>query len=489
MALLRIQSQILIHTAGENTATASFRPLPPLKLYFATHRDLPTKFNLLNETWIPCVTRDGARELSLVDTLLRAHEIREIFDESPLVTVALHRLLLAILHRNFGPPGRKAWFDLWKRGRWEEKKLLEYFSRWRDRFELFHPDRPFYQVPEMKGVDRQPAAILFQELAAGNKTTLFDHSFEVEQPAIPPARVARGLVARQSYSVGFGNSSPFYFSDSPLLRGVTVLISGENLFQTLALNLLRYDGGYPFARAPYREDLPAWEQKRPEAPRNKGTRPAGYLDYLTWQSRRIHLYPDQEGASVRFCQLQQNLKLADDAPRDPFKCYRRDEKRGWIALQFREEKALWRESQSLMELSTESHSRPAVFDWVAQLAAEAAARSAALGPFFSFSAFGVATDTGKAASISFWRHERLPLPVAYLLDAELLGRIADAIGYAEEIARDLPEMNRYGHSRARCFNRSTLQTVSKAARTMLAAWRANSHRIGSISAAARSSFH
>jgi hypothetical protein len=33
----RSQSQTLTHTAGENTATASFRLPPPLELYFATH--------------------------------------------------------------------------------------------------------------------------------------------------------------------------------------------------------------------------------------------------------------------------------------------------------------------------------------------------------------------------------------------------------------------------------------------------------------------
>ena len=222
----------------------------------------------------------------------------------------------------------------------------------------------------MDGVSRQPAAILFQEMAAGNNTTLFDHSFEAEPPALPAARAARGLVARQAYSVGFGKSSPFYFSDSPLLRGFTVLVSGETLFQTLALNLVRYDEEHPIARARGREDLPAWEQDRPAAPRKEGSRPAGYLDYLTWQSRRIHLYPEEDGAFVRFCQLQQNLKLSEDAPRDPFKCYRKEEKRGWVALSLREERALWRDSHSLMELSTESHSRPAVFDWVAQIAAE-----------------------------------------------------------------------------------------------------------------------
>jgi len=381
----------------------------------------------------------GTCELSLADTLVRAHEIHEIFDESPLVTLAIHRLLLTILHRNFGPRGTKEWFDLWKQGRWHQQKLSDYFNRWSERFELFHTDRPFYQVPEMQSAGRQPATILFQEMAAGNNPTLFDHSFEANPPAIPAARAARGLVARQAYSFGFGKSSPFCLSDSPLLRGFGLLVSGENLFQTLALNLIRYDEEHPFARASNREDLPAWEQEHPEPPCKEGTRPAGYLDYLTWQSRRIHLYAEQDGVSVRCCQLQQNLKLTDDAPRDPFKCYRKDEKRGWVAFPFSEQKALWRDHHSLMEVSTQAHGRPAVFDWLARLAAEPGAHDIGVGPYFSCSAFGLATETGKAASVSFWRHERLPLPIVYLSDGHLRSRIADAIGYAEGVARDLRE--------------------------------------------------
>ena len=52
-------------------------------------------FNLIDQPFIPCVTREGQHaEFSLLETLTRAHEIRELCDESPLVTIALHRLLL-----------------------------------------------------------------------------------------------------------------------------------------------------------------------------------------------------------------------------------------------------------------------------------------------------------------------------------------------------------------------------------------------------------
>ena len=62
-------------------------------------------FDLVDKGWIPCLRLAGNErvEMGLRDVLAQAPTLREIYDPSPLVTVSLHRLLLAILHRNFGP--------------------------------------------------------------------------------------------------------------------------------------------------------------------------------------------------------------------------------------------------------------------------------------------------------------------------------------------------------------------------------------------------
>ncbi|MGQ9689203.1 MAG: type I-E CRISPR-associated protein Cse1/CasA [Desulfobaccales bacterium] len=62
------------------------------------------RFNLLDEPWIPCIWHDNrVIHLGLLETLVRARDIREVFHTSSRVVTALHRLLLAILQRNFGP--------------------------------------------------------------------------------------------------------------------------------------------------------------------------------------------------------------------------------------------------------------------------------------------------------------------------------------------------------------------------------------------------
>jgi CRISPR system Cascade subunit CasA len=74
-------------------------------------------FNLIDEPWIPCIPLqgDGTPQLfSLRETLTRAHELCEIYSDSPLTIAALHRLLLAILHDVFGPKDTEAWKELWQ---------------------------------------------------------------------------------------------------------------------------------------------------------------------------------------------------------------------------------------------------------------------------------------------------------------------------------------------------------------------------------------
>ena len=129
-----------------------------------------------------------------------------------------------------------------------------------------------------------------------------------------------------------------------------------------------------------------------------------------------------------------------------------------------------------MELSTESHARPAVFDWVANVAAHPEARASGLGPYFTFSAFGLATDIGKAASVTFWRHERLPLPLAYLSDPDTRGRLAEAIVYVERVGRDLREST---WTLARTMFEPLDGNGKQAARTMRTALSKSSQLIGS----------
>jgi len=384
-------------------------------------------FNLVNEKWIPCIFADGRRELfGLSETLARAPDIREITHPSPLVTSSLHRLLLVILHRNFGPANLEEWAKLWERGCWDNAVLDAYFDRWREKFYLFHPEHPFYQVQKMEDAEEHPAAILALELASGNNATLFDHSCNEYARQMPPDAAARYLLARHLYSIGFGRNRPFNFADGPLVRGLTVFTLGDNLFQTLALNAIAYNNEQPIPRMD--DDKPCWEQDVLPQPDRNGTTPKGYVDYLTWQSRRIHLIPNTEGSSVVGCQIQQNLKLIDGLL-DPFKCHVKNQDEGIRPLGLSPQRALWRDSHTLFQHA--AGRRPQNFNWLS-IARRRCPRTVKKN--YSFCAFGFATEPGKAASVILWRHERLPLPVQYLDDESLLEQLRLGLNIAEKAA-------------------------------------------------------
>jgi CRISPR system Cascade subunit CasA len=402
---------------------------------------MPVSFNLVDKPWLPVVWLDGnAGEVGLRDVLVRAHEIREMVDGSPLVTVSLHRLLLAILHRNFGPETFEDWKTLWQRGQWDAETLDAYVTQWRHRFDLFDAERPFYQSTSLEdGTKVHPPALLAMERAAGNNPTVFDHSFAGGSAPISPAEAARQLVARQAFSLGGGVAKPFNLAHATLTAGFTVLALGTTLFETLALNLTQY--GPEHTLRPTERDAPTWEHHDPHVPKKDGhddkdgTHPLGPIDHLTWLSRRIRLLPSDDPLRVTGVQLAQNLKPHVETL-DPFKSFSRSKEQGWVARRLDPDRAVWRDSHAIFQQSGEDARRPVLFNWLAQVDeaqedGEIQARQA-----YPISVLGLGREaTAKAADVSIWRHERFTVPLAYLRSQTLLGKLEGALGLAEEIGR------------------------------------------------------
>jgi CRISPR system Cascade subunit CasA len=388
---------------------------------------MPISFNLLDEPFVPVYGADGRNERSLRDVLILAHEIREMRDASPLATLALHRLLLAILHRNFGPTSPSQWQQLWEAGRFPAAPLEAYFKKCHDKFDLFDKTQPFFQDSAFRTKEPNGINQLVRELCRGNNATLFDHTSEDPPPLLTPAEVARALIAEQAFAVGGGKSELGYTTSAPLIGGVAVLVGGENLFETLMLNLVRYDHRHPIAGG--EGDAPAWE--RGGLLVDGAPSPDGYLDYLTWQSRSIHLHPEPDG-KVRFMSYAQGRKLdSQKSTYDPMVAYRRDKEKGDVPIRLSEAKALWRDSAALFQFAeTDAFRGPANLRWLHELK-DAGAIPGAKG--FTLAAFGLCTDKAK---VKFWRQETLPLPLAYLTDKDLVRSLQDAIDLAEAVGRD-----------------------------------------------------
>ena len=386
-----------------------------------------TGFSLWAEPWVPVQTLDGSvRKVSLAGALTEAHHLRAIMDPSPLITVALHRLLLALVYRTHRLRNASDWEALWRAGQFDAGAVAAYGTGREEQFDLLHPTRPFYQVPFMKGEKVHPVAALALEAASGNNPALFDHGRVEGATELPLDRAACYLLAHQAFAVGGGVSKPFNRMDAPLTKGFVVEVVGRNLFETLALNVMTqqyWDRITPVIG----EDRPFWEEENPPEPVKEGTVVKGPLHYLTWQSRQIHLVVDAGRRVVTGCQIAQRYCLPKDgSPVDPGKCYFTDDKKdaGWLPRRLQKDRAAWHLTHVLLQSATGSNDRLTVLSWLAALRRrEVELETIRLPKAVSLAVSGLTTDPKLAAKIELWRREEIGLPLAILDDPALVKRV------------------------------------------------------------------
>ena len=389
------------------------------------------EFNLIDEPWIPCVgLKRESLEYGIRDVLKKSHELREIFDPSPLVTTALHRLLLAVLYRVLGGiDNRKAWMEMFKKGHFDADMINTYLEKWRDRFFLIHDQYPFYQMASLETRKEVTVARLVAELASGNNPTLFDHTNEGMNFSLTYPEAARYLVACQAFALGFGKSgkatingkieSRPYFKDAIALRGMNLWLQGKTLFHTLSVNT-SFIGD---------NSCPPWEMDDPHSKRDE-IQSAGKVDILTWQSRLIRLIAE-DGKIERMCFTQGRHTDKEDTE-DPMKVYKKT-KEGYNPLSLKEDKAVWRDYHTIsMAIAPEQIvvRRPECFNLVSEAIEKGIIDESEC---FISHVTGLATSQGKAGKFVLWRHERLPLP-AILLKPAFLEVVDLMIRYAETAA-------------------------------------------------------
>lgn len=386
-------------------------------------------FNLINEPWIPCLASDGKhRELGIRDVLQEAQQLGEIRGDTPLETAAMHRLLLALLHRVFGPDGVAQWGRLYKNPGFYLPDLDVYLQRSDiyDAFDLFGEKRRFYQHRDPRAGEKSVISMVIHA-ASGNNSTLFDHSTEHVGLELTPAQAARALLVSQMFGIGGLSGLPDKFTDGPAAKGILFFAKGENLFETILLNMLRYAEDKPIP-APNNDDLPAWEMADPFQPARK--MPKGYLDYLTWQNRRVWLLPEEVNGRVVVRKMSWAPGLvmeADDI--DPMKHYRVSRTAGMQPLCFSSERALWRDSGVLFQIASTETKPPLVVSWLDQLTGRSQIN---LTKRYQLVGLGMAKNK---ASVEFLRAESLPLSLKLLSDSERIGDLGHALADAENTAK------------------------------------------------------
>lgn len=383
-----------------------------------------SRFNLIDEKWIPVRFPDGTRdELGILDTLLRCKEITAIEDPSPLVVAALHRFLLAVLYRALeGPTDIDQAKKLFKDGL-TNKKITAYLERWRDRFWLFDEKYPFYQVsayePQVKKGKKEwrswPAVAA--EHNANNAKVLFDHVEVAAAGSVPSRMAARWLVACQTFALGGGNSDFVYTKNAPSATAVMALPLGINLHDTLLFSLV------PENKKVLEADRPIWEQEPVplSSLKSGGARPSmGITDLYTWLARSIKFHLNGNGDTLSELAFASGVEFSSEGCVDPMLGYRIDDKKGKVSVPFRD-RGVWRDFDSL--LPDETHLAPQVMEHataLTRLNRERFPRSVIV--------LGLANNKAK---IEYWRMERFALPEALVGDRFIRTEIRQLLSEAE----------------------------------------------------------
>ncbi|MFH9689320.1 type I-E CRISPR-associated protein Cse1/CasA [Streptomyces sp. NPDC017413] len=275
-------------------------------------------FDLVSRPWLPVQYEDGATgELSLRDVFARAGEVRRLVGDLPTQELALLRLLLAILYdafdeaegRSGGAPAQLEDWEALRHAPDSFEIVTGYLDRHRHRFDLLHPERPFFQVAGLH-TQKHEVASLNRIVADVPNGEAF---FSMRRPGVDRlglAEAARWLVHTHAYdSSGIKSGmegdarvkgGKVYPQGVGWVGGLGgVFAEGASLRETLLLNLIPTDEDI-LASEP-KADLPVWRRETPPGPGvvegdPSVPRPAGPRDLYTWQSRRLLLHT--EGSDV-----------------------------------------------------------------------------------------------------------------------------------------------------------------------------------------------
>jgi len=232
------------------------------------------KFCLVEQPWLPVMKDTHLHKMGIRDALLEAHSITGLHGETPLMTVALLRLLLAILTDALKPVNTKQVAG-WCASGIPKRPIEEYLEAYGSHFNLFDRKRPFYQAPYLQLNHTWTQLSLTHNKAS--TAVLFDHTSATDPHPLSPAAAARHLVTDQTFTLSSGQTRTGYSSSGPLSRGAIINVVSSDLHKTFCLNMV------PQPESAYETDAPVWRRESDASKR------PGLLELYTPRSRRVRL--------------------------------------------------------------------------------------------------------------------------------------------------------------------------------------------------------
>lgn len=378
-----------------------------------------SKFNLLDEPWVPVAFCNGKHQiLPLRDCFSRSPEIRRLSFGQDAVSFAVLRIMVAIMQRTLyiASAASRGWnASAWQRAHENPKETLglvdQYLETWWDRFFVVDRERPFFQHPTLHTPKKEHSELnkILADVPNGEPFITMRIGAGLEEISYPEA--AAQLIHLQAYdsagirSGAVGDTRVKGGKGYPIGTGWVgaqggVYVEGETLFSTLMLNTLAI--GQPGEETEEAQatgiittnpevDLPAWEREEQPVGQRAEIYPQGLADMLTWQSRRVRLIDGGDSViGLVLCQgdrlgAEEVSAVTNAQVREPMGAWRfsepqtRKNKRvTYMPRKHDPSRAIWRGMTSLLpefpgklatykEVQVEASLPPAVVRWVGWL--------------------------------------------------------------------------------------------------------------------------
>ena len=378
-----------------------------------------TEFNLIDETWIRVALPDGrVEEKSLREVLLNAHKYKSLAGEMTVQDISVLRCLAALVHTVISRVDKdggsspvsetdeciERWRSIWEEGKFPEQLICSYLEKWKERFWLFHPDRPFYQVPKAVIGTKNAASKLNGAVSeSNNKIRLFSQISGIGKEAMTYSESARWLL----FLNGFDDCAAKQADKSDGSRGSTVAwlgklgliyAKGNNLFETIMLNMPMLHGK---DELPWTADTPTWELELVRSRERETIKmPDDLAGLYTLQSRRILLTREND-LVTGYTLLGGDAFEDTNALGEPMTMWKtvkdkKTEVSSYKPLLHERKRYIWRDFSALTAVS-KSDVKPGIVSWCDKL------RSEKILPRKRMLIFGVACvryDSSQSSSIT-----------------------------------------------------------------------------------------
>jgi len=426
-------------------------------------------FNLLDEPWILALDKDGEqKELSILGVFERSEDLIRLGGEVPTQGFAITRLLLAFLHRAVdGPQDPQEWVELWRADELPMNDILEYAANHHNRFDLFHPETPFFQVPGLRTGKAEVDGVKKIIADVPDGEPLFTTRSPENLKRITAAEAARWLVHVHAYDTAGIKSGAV---DDPTAKGGKgygssvgwsgqiggLLAEGTTFKDTLLLNLIAYEDGPDGLRIGEPGDVPPWE-RRADTARWFERPPKGAIAVYTWQTRRVRLVGDRRGVTGVVLCKGDRIEPQDKRVVEPHTAWRHSEPQSkkhkrttYMPNTHDPARSVWRGLGAILPSvvaqtpqqtgKPKRHYSPRVLDWLSELS-----RAGILPSEYLIRTWAVGVAYGSQnATFAEIVDDRLTLRVALLrADQPALGALAeDAANDARKTAAAIATLAR-----------------------------------------------